>query len=191
MVKMIVGLGNPGSKYNDTKHNIGFMAVDRIVKNLDVNFTEDKNFKAEIGSDFINGEKIYFIKPTTFMNNSGIAVKALLTYYNISIKDMIIIYDDLDMEVGKIRFRQKGSAGGHNGIKSIIAHLGTQEFDRIKVGIGRPNGRMTVINHVLGKFDKNDEIMISNTLDKVDNAVKYYLQTNDFQKTMQKYNGLK
>lgn len=191
MVKMIVGLGNPGSKYNDTKHNIGFMAVDRIVKNLDVNFTEDKNFKAEIGSDFINGEKIYFIKPTTFMNNSGIAVKALLTYYNISIKDMIIIYDDLDMEVGKIRFRQKGSAGGHNGIKSIIAHLGTQEFDRIKVGIGRPNGRMTVINHVLGKLDKNDEIMISNTLDKVDNAVNYYLQTNDFQKTMQKYNGLK
>ncbi|ODG95187.1 Peptidyl-tRNA hydrolase [Streptococcus agalactiae] len=191
MVKMIVGLGNPGSKYNDTKHNIGFMAVDRIVKNLDVNFTEDKNFKAEIGSDFINGEKIYFIKPTTFMNNSGIAVKALLTYYNISIKDMIIIYDDLDMEVGKIRFRQKGSAGGHNGIKSIIAHLGTQEFDRIKVGIGRPNGRMTVINHVLGKFDKNDEIMILNTLDKVDNAVNYYLQTNDFQKTMQKYNGLK
>lgn len=191
MVKMIVGLGNPGSKYNDTKHNIGFMAVDRIVKKLDVNFTEDKNFKAEIGSDFINGEKIYFIKPTTFMNNSGIAVKALLTYYNISIKDMIIIYDDLDMEVGKIRFRQKGSAGGHNGIKSIIAHLGTQEFDRIKVGIARPNGRMTVINHVLGKFDKNDEIMISNTLDKVDNAVNYYLQTNDFQKTMQKYNGLK
>ncbi|HGD9437849.1 TPA: aminoacyl-tRNA hydrolase [Streptococcus agalactiae] len=191
MVKMIVGLGNPGSKYNDTKHNIGFMAVDRIVKKLDVNFTEDKNFKAEIGSDFINGEKIYFIKPTTFMNNSGIAVKALLTYYNISIKDMIIIYDDLDMEVGKIRFRQKGSAGGHNGIKSIIAHLGTQEFDRIKVGIGRPNGRMTVINHVLGKFDKNDEIMISNTLDKVDNAVNYYLQTNDFQKTMQKYNGFK
>lgn len=191
MVKMIVGLGNPGSKYNDTKHNIGFMAVDRIVKKLDVNFTEDKNFKAEIGSDFINGEKIYFIKPTTFMNNSGIAVKALLTYYNISIKDMIIIYDDLDMEVGKIRFRQKGSAGGHNGIKSIIAHLGTQEFDRIKVGIGRPNGRMTVINHVLGKFDKNDEIMISNTLDKVDNAVNHYLQTNDFQKTMQKYNGLK
>lgn len=191
MVKMIVGLGNPGSKYNDTKHNIGFMAVDRIVKDLDVNFTEDKNFKAEIGSDFINGEKIYFIKPTTFMNNSGIAVKALLTYYNISIKDMIIIYDDLDMEVGKIRFRQKGSAGGHNGIKSIIAHLGTQEFDRIKVGIGRPNGRMTVINHVLGKFDKNDEIMILNTLDKVDNAVNYYLQTNDFQKTMQKYNSLK
>lgn len=191
MVKMIVGLGNPGSKYNDTKHNIGFMAVDRIVKDLDVNFTEDKNFKAEIGSDFINGEKIYFIKPTTFMNNSGIAVKALLTYYNISIKDMIIIYDDLDTEVGKIRFRQKGSAGGHNGIKSIIAHLGTQEFDRIKVGIGRPNGRMTVINHVLGKFDKNDEIMILNTLDKVDNAVNYYLQTNDFQKTMQKYNGLK
>lgn len=104
MVKMIVGLGNLGSKYNDIKYNIGFMVVDRIVKNFDVNFIEDKNFKVEIGSDFINGEKIYFIKLIIFMNNSGIVVKVLFIYYNIFIKDMIIIYDDLDMEVGKICF---------------------------------------------------------------------------------------
>lgn len=189
MVKMIVGLGNPGSKYEKTKHNIGFMAIDNIVKNLDVTFTDDKNFKAQIGSTFINHEKIYFVKPTTFMNNSGIAVKALLTYYNIDITDLIVIYDDLDMEVSKLRLRSKGSAGGHNGIKSIIAHIGTQEFNRIKVGIGRPLKGMTVINHVMGQFNTEDNIAISLTLDRVVNAVKFYLQENDFEKTMQKFNG--
>lgn len=189
MVKMIVGLGNPGSKYEKTKHNIGFMAVDKIVNNLDVTFTEDKNFKAQIGSTFINHEKVYFVKPTTFMNNSGIAVKALLTYYNISVEDLIVIYDDLDIEVGKLRLRSKGSAGGHNGIKSIIAHIGTQEFNRIKVGIGRPLKGMTVINHVMGQFNTEDNIVISLTLDRVVNAVNFYLQENDFEKTMQKFNG--
>ncbi len=189
MVKMIVGLGNPGSKYEKTKHNIGFMAIDNIVKNLDVTFTDDKNFKAQIGSTFINHEKVYFVKPTTFMNNSGIAVKALLTYYNIDITDLIVIYDDLDMEVSKLRLRSKGSAGGHNGIKSIIAHIGTQEFNRIKVGIGRPLKGMTVINHVMGQFNIEDNIAISLTLDRVVNAVKFYLQENDFEKTMQKFNG--
>lgn len=189
MVKMIVGLGNPGSKYEKTKHNIGFMAIDNIVKNLDVTFTDDKNFKAQIGSTFINHEKVYFVKPTTFMNNSGIAVKALLTYYNIDITDLIVIYDDLDMEVSKLRLRSKGSAGGHNGIKSIIAHIGTQEFNRIKVGIGRPLKGMTVINHVMGQFNTEDNIAISLTLDRVVNAVKFYLQENDFEKTIQKFNG--
>lgn len=189
MVKMIVGLGNPGSKYEKTKHNIGFMAIDNIVKNLDVTFTDDKNFKAQIGSTFINHEKVYFVKPTTFMNNSGIAVKALLTYYNIDITDLIVIYDDLDMEVSKLRLRSKGSAGGHNGIKSIIAHIETQEFNRIKVGIGRPLKGMTVINHVMGQFNTEDNIAISLTLDRVVNAVKFYLQENDFEKTMQKFNG--
>lgn len=189
MVKMIVGLGNPGSKYEKTKHNIGFMAIDNIVKNLYVTFTDDKNFKAQIGSTFINHEKVYFVKPTTFMNNSGIAVKALLTYYNIDITDLIVIYDDLDMEVSKLRLRSKGSAGGHNGIKSIIAHIGTQEFNRIKVGIGRPLKGMTVINHVMGQFNTEDNIAISLTLDRVVNAVKFYLQENDFEKTMQKFNG--
>lgn len=189
MVKMIVGLGNPGSKYEKTKHNIGFMAIDNIVKNLDVTFTDDKNFKAQIGSTFINHEKVYFVKPTTFMNNSGIAVKALLTYYNIDITDLIVIYDDLDMEVSKLRLRSKGSAGGHNGIKSIIAHIGTQEFNRIKVGIGRPLKGMTVISHVMGQFNTEDNIAISLTLDRVVNAVNFYLQENDFEKTMQKFNG--
>ncbi|KXT73111.1 aminoacyl-tRNA hydrolase [Streptococcus gallolyticus] len=189
MVKMIVGLGNPGSKYHETRHNIGFMAIDRLAKDFNVTFSEEKNFKAEVGSCFINGEKVYLVKPTTFMNNSGIAVHALLTYYNISIEDFLVIYDDLDMEVGRIRLRQKGSAGGHNGIKSIIAHTGTQAFDRIKVGIGRPKQGRSVVDHVLGKFDQDDYITVTNTLEKVNEAVQFYLQEADFVKTMQEFNG--
>lgn len=189
MVKMIVGLGNPGSKYDNTKHNIGFMAVDTIVNPLQLNFTANNVFKAETASTFINGEKVYFIKPTTFMNNSGLAVRAFLAYYNLSVKDLLVIYDDLDMEVGKLRFRQKGSAGGHNGIKSIIKEIGTQNFARLKIGIGRPPQKMTVINHVLGNFSDDDQATIATSLDKVDKAVNFYLSCQDFEQTMQKYNG--
>ena len=189
MTKLIVGLGNPGDKYFETKHNVGFMLVDKMCKELNLKFTADKIFQADIASTFLNGEKVYFVKPTTFMNESGKAVHALLTYYGLDIDDLLVIYDDLDMEVGKIRLRTKGSAGGHNGIKSIIKHIGTQEFKRVKIGIGRPKNNMSVINHVLGKFDEEDYISILNTLDKVDSAVNHYLQTENFEQTMQQYNG--
>ena len=106
------------------------MLVDKLCKDLNLKFTVDKIFQSEIASTFLNGEKIYFIKPTTFMNESGKAVHALLTYYGLEVEDLLVIYDDLDMEVGKIRLRAKGSAGGHNGIKSIIKHIGTQDFQR-------------------------------------------------------------
>ncbi|KXT84904.1 aminoacyl-tRNA hydrolase [Streptococcus panodentis] len=189
MTKLIVGLGNPGEKYAETKHNVGFMLIDKICKELDLKFTRDSIFQADIASAFLKGEKIYFVKPITFMNESGKAVQALLAYYGLEIGDLVVIYDDLDMEVGKIRLRSKGSAGGHNGIKSIIRHLGSQEFKRIKIGIGRPKAGMTVIHHVLGKFEKDDYITILNTIDKVDNAVNHYLQTGNFEQTMQQYNG--
>ena len=189
MTKLIVGLGNPGDKYIETKHNVGFMLVDKMCKELNLKFTADKIFQAEIASTFLNGEKVYFVKPTTFMNESGKAVHALLTYYGLDIDDLLVIYDDLDMEVGKIRLRTKGSAGGHNGIKSIIKHIGTQEFKRVKIGIGRPKNNMSVIHHVLRKFDQEDYISILNTLDRVDSAVNHYLQTDNFEQTMQQYNG--
>ena len=189
MTKLIVGLGNPGDKYFETKHNVGFMLVDQMAKSLNLTFSHDKIFQADIASTFLNGEKVYFVKPTTFMNESGKAVHALLTYYGLDIEDLLVIYDDLDMEVGKLRFRQKGSAGGHNGIKSIIAETGTQEFDRIKIGIGRPQKGMTVVNHVLGKFSEDDYAMILLTLDKAETALHHYLKTNDFEDTMRRYNG--
>ena len=169
MTKLVVGLGNPGSKYHETRHNVGFMAIDLMAKELGLTFSEEKTFKAEVASTFLNGEKVYFVKPTTFMNLSGLAVRALLAYYNIPI--------------------EKGSAGGHNGIKSIIAETGTQEFDRIKIGIGRPQKGMTVVNHVLGKFSEDDYATILLTLDKVETALNHYLKTNDFEDTMRRYNG--
>ena len=189
MTKLLVGLGNPGDKYFETKHNVGFMLIDQLAKKQNVTFTNDKIFQADLASFFFNGEKIYLGKPTTFMNESGKAVHALLAYYGLDIKDLLVIYDDLDMEVGKIRLRAKGSAGGHNGIKSIIQHIGTQTFNRVKIGIGRPKNGMSVVNHVLSTFDKDDYIGILQSIDKVDDSVNYYLQEKNFEKTMQRYNG--
>ena len=189
MTKLLIGLGNPGDKYFETKHNVGFMLIDQLAKKQNVTFTNDKIFQADLASFFFNGEKIYLVKPTTFMNESGKAVHALLAYYGLDIKDLLVIYDDLDMEVGKIRLRAKGSAGGHNGIKSIIQHIGTQTFNRVKIGIGRPKNGMSVVHHVLSKFDKDDYIDIFQSIDKVDDSVNYYLQEKNFEKTMQRYNG--
>ena len=189
MTKLLVGLGNPGDKYFETKHNVGFMLIDQLAKKQNVTFTNDKIFQADLASFFFNGEKIYLVKPTTFMNESGKAVHALLAYYGLDIKDLLVIYDDLDMEVGKIRLRAKGSAGGHNGIKSIIQHIGTQTFNRVKIGIGRPKNGMSVVNHVLSTFDKDDYIGILQSIDKIDDSVNYYLQEKNFEKTMQRYNG--
>ena len=189
MTKLLIGLGNPGDKYFETKHNVGFMLIDQLAKKQNVTFTNDKIFQADLASFFFNGEKIYLVKPTTFMNESGKAVHALLAYYGLDIKDLLVIYDDLDMEVGKIRLRAKGSAGGHNGIKSIIQHIGTQTFNRVKIGVGRPKNGMSVVHHVLSKFDKDDYIDILQSIDKVDDSVNYYLQEKNFEKTMQRYNG--
>ena len=189
MTKLLVGLGNPGDKYFETKHNVGFMLIDQLAKKQNVTFTHDKIFQADLASFFFNGEKIYLVKPTTFMNESGKAIHALLTYYVLDIEDLLVIYDDLDMEVGKIRLRAKGSAGGHNGVKSIIQHIGTQVFNRIKIGIGRPQKGMSVVHHVLSKFDQENYVGILQSIDKVNDAVNYYLQEKNFEKTMQRYNG--
>lgn len=189
MTKLIVGLGNPGDRYENTKHNVGFMFIDRIAKKENVSFSHDKIFQAATASTFLNGEKVYLVKPLTFMNESGKAVHALLTYYGLHQEDLVVIYDDLDMAVGKVRFRQKGSAGGHNGIKSIVKYLGSQEFDRIKIGIGRPKNGMTVVQHVLSHFDSEDRIQIESSLDKLEDFVDFYVQENDTEKIMRKYNS--
>ena len=189
MTKLLVGLGNPGDKYVETKHNVGFMLVDQLAKSLSLTFSHDKIFQADVTSTFIDGEKVFLVKPTTFMNESGKAVHALLTYYGLEVEDLVVIYDDLDMEVGKIRLRAKGSAGGHNGIKSIINHIGTQTFNRIKIGIGRPKQGMSVVHHVLGKFDQDDYTAILLAIDKSEEALRFYLKDGQFEKTMQQYNG--
>lgn len=183
IMKAIIGLGNPGSKYEKTKHNIGFMAIEQIcaLQHVEMKRTD---FEAEVGSFFLNGEKILLIKPLTFMNESGRAVGPLLTYYNISLEDTLVIYDDLDLAVGKVRLRKKGSAGGHNGIKSLIAHLKTEQFYRIKVGIGRPKGNQSVVHHVLAHFDTEDQLQITKAIKKASQDALYFVSGHSFQETM-------
>ena len=187
-MKLVVGLGNPGRQYEATKHNIGFMVIDAIAEAVTHTPWREEQ-KAEVCSFTLDGEKILLVKPQTFMNASGEAVGPLMRYYKIDPSDVYCIYDDMDLPVGKLRIRPNGSSGGHNGIKSIIAETGTQEFDRIKIGIGRPQKGMTVVNHVLGKFSEDDYAMILLTLDKVETALHHYLKTNDFEDTMRRYNG--
>ena len=135
-MKLVVGLGNVGDKYCFTRHNAGFMVVDKWAIMNDVSFKEDKKLKCFVGKFKSGFEDIMLIKPTTFMNLSGEAVIAVMNYYKIDIEDVIIVYDDLSLELGKMRFRPSGSDGGHNGIKSVIKHLGTSNFARLKIGIG-------------------------------------------------------
>lgn len=189
MAKMIVGLGNPGSKYSETKHNIGFMAVDELAKRHKAIFKEEKIFKALVGEYFDGGQKVILVKPVTYMNESGKAVGPLATYYNIAIEDLVIVHDDLDLEAGRIRLRQKGGSGGQNGIKSIIAHLGTQEFQRVKIGIGRPPKNMAVVNHVLSKFPDEQVQDIGSAIMRATDALEYWVNGATFIETMNKYNG--
>jgi PTH1 family peptidyl-tRNA hydrolase len=166
-MKLIVGLGNVGSTYDGTRHNIGFMSIDRFASKYNASFKEDKSFKGYIAEVRINGEKVLLLKPTTFMNLSGDSVILVKKFYKIDIKDIIVINDDLDMPVGKVRYRAKGSAGGHNGLKSIISNLGTEEFQRIKVGIDRSKV-IPVVDWVLGKFSNDDlDILNKNVFDKI------------------------
>ena len=189
-MKVIVGLGNPGSKYKETKHNIGFITLDEIAHRQNVSFN-NSNFEADIAEFFIGTEKVLLVKPLTFMNESGRSVGPLMTYYNVSPEDVLVIYDDLDLPVGKVRLRQKGSAGGHNGIKSLIAHIGTPEFNRVRIGIDRPNRGEEVIAHVLGNFPKNTHEDMLSAVKLAADASLYWAQGHSFVDTMNQYNSKK
>lgn len=184
---IIVGLGNIGEKYENTRHNIGFDSVDYIADkyNIDIN---RKKFKGVYGEGFIEGEKVILIKPSTFMNLSGECVREILDFYKLTNEDIIVLYDDISLDVGKIRIREKGSAGGHNGIKNIISHLGTDKFSRIKIGVGQPKGDL--INHVLGNFSKEEREVLEESLDVTKLAVDEIIK-EDISSAMNKYNGFK
>ncbi|OCL25752.1 aminoacyl-tRNA hydrolase [Orenia metallireducens] len=184
-MKLVVGLGNPGFKYEATRHNVGFMVIDYLAKECKEEVSS-KEKKALVAKTRIGGEKVILAKPQTFMNNSGEAVRTLADYYNIQAEDILIIYDDLDLEVGQIRLKPKGGHGGHNGIRSIINHLGTKEFNRLRVGIGRPLYG-TVVDYVLGKFSKEEEDTIKEAIKESASAINLYLET-DLNKAMNKYN---
>ena len=184
---LIVGLGNPGSQYEDTRHNIGFKVIDNIAKEYNIEINRQK-FKGMCGEGFINGEKVILLKPTTYMNLSGESIREVLDFYKLSNEDVLVIYDDISLDVGRLRIREKGSAGGHNGIKSIIAHLRTDIFPRIKVGVGQPD--VDLVNYVLGKFTKEEMEVLSESIDASTKAAKEII-SSDVKTAMNIYNGFK
>lgn len=184
---VIVGLGNIGKEYENTHHNAGFMAIEQVAKANNLTFLLEKKFQAYICEYFFEGKKHYLVKPTTYMNNSGLAVKSILDYYNLSQKDLIVIYDDLDLPLGQIRIRNSGSAGTHNGMKSIVNMLGTQEFARIRIGIAKQK-EINTIDYVLSKFSKNEMSTINESLKKFPNIIDELLK-NDITYIMNHYNG--
>lgn len=174
-MKLIVGLGNIGPKYTFTRHNVGFMLADSIALNNSLNFRENSRLKC-LMTNLRNGMEDYLIiKPTTFMNLSGEAVRAVMDYYKIPIEDIIIVYDDLSLELGKIRFRANGSDGGHNGIKSVIQHLGTQNVARLKIGIG-PQPSLPSEVFVLQNFSKEELDNLKPVLSKAKEGVSCYFR---------------
>ena len=153
---LVAGLGNPGAKYTNTRHNAGFNSIDALADRFHIDVSEKKH-KALCGRGAIEGQKVVLLKPQTFMNLSGESLRAAMDYYKLTPEEVIVIYDDVSLDPGQLRIRLKGSAGGHNGIKSIIAHLGTQEFPRIKVGVGAKPPRMDLADYVLGHFSKEEQ----------------------------------
>jgi PTH1 family peptidyl-tRNA hydrolase len=183
---LIVGLGNPGRKYRGNRHNIGFMAVDKLAAAHGITSSSVQN-KAIVGNGRIHSHPVIIAKPQTFMNSSGDSVGPLAKYYKIPQENVFIVYDELDLPFGTVRLREKGGAGGHNGMKSIINHLG-QEFPRMRLGIGRPPGQMPVQAYVLQDFHKSDVPVLEDVLDVAVRAIETYLKEG-IQMAMSRHNG--
>jgi peptidyl-tRNA hydrolase, PTH1 family len=185
-MKMIVGLGNPGKQYEQTRHNIGFEVIDALSQQLGIPLNQSK-LKGLYGMGFYKGEKVLLLKPLTYMNLSGESIRAVMDYYQVDLENLLVIYDDLDLPVGKIRLRQKGSAGGHNGIKSTIAHLGTQQFNRVRIGIDRPTTSMPIPDYVLGRFHKEEQLGVQEAVEKSTKACVAWINT-PFLQVMNEFN---
>jgi peptidyl-tRNA hydrolase, PTH1 family len=184
---LIVGLGNPGKEYEKTRHNIGFRCVDALATAHGMTFSKSQS-RALIADGTIAERKVLLAKPQTYMNLSGESVKGLMSFYKIPIQNLLVIMDDMDIPVGTLRIREQGSAGGQNGMKNIIQHLGTPDIARIRFGIGRPPGRMQPAAYVLQDFDKADQITVIETTDRVLKAVDVWLREG-INIAMTKYNG--
>lgn len=186
-MKLITALGNPGEKYSKTRHNMGFMVADKLAEKYNFSFKLESKFNAEIAKTNIEGESVIVCKPQTYMNLSGQSVRPILDYYKLSTDDLFLIYDDINLDLGKVRFRAKGSDGGHNGVKSIILETKSDKFDRLKVGIGPQPQFMKAESFVLATFGKENEELLNASVDFAANAVVCYLQ-NGLQISQNKFN---
>ncbi|SFK57598.1 peptidyl-tRNA hydrolase [Halobacillus dabanensis] len=185
-MKCIVGLGNPGKKYEKTRHNIGFAIIDEWAERNNWSLSQ-KKFNGLYTMERVDGEKVILLKPQTYMNLSGESLRPLMDFYDINVEDVLVVYDDLDLPPGKIRLRKKGGHGGHNGIRNIIDQLGTKEFKRLRVGVGRPEGSKSVIDHVLGTFYKEEQEPVQESIDYAVQACEAWLKKT-FNEVMNDYN---
>ncbi|MDV5107020.1 aminoacyl-tRNA hydrolase [Clostridium perfringens] len=183
---LIVGLGNPGKQYEQTRHNIGFDVIDYMANKYNIDVNREK-FKGICGEGFIENKKVILLKPLTYMNLSGESIRELANFYKLEDDEIIVVYDDISLDIGRLRIREKGSVGGHNGIKSIIQNLGGDKFPRVKVGVGQPKDNL--VNHVLGKFSKEDREHIEKVIPVVSDAIVEIVK-NDAKESMNKFNGV-
>ncbi|WP_022792082.1 aminoacyl-tRNA hydrolase [Weissella halotolerans] len=188
-MKMIVGLGNLGREYSRTRHNIGFICMDALADKYDLTFTQDGAHHAFVATWWYEGEKVLLVKPTTFMNDSGRAVRPLMDYYHLDLADVLVVHDDMDMTLGKLRLKAKGYAGGHNGIRSIASHLNTHEFNRLKFGISHPkHSKQAVIDYVLGKFGPDEEDALQMGVNKAVQVFEDFATGDDMATLMNRFN---
>lgn len=183
---LIVGLGNPESDYSKTRHNMGFNVINKISEKYKIEVSK-KKFDSLIGDGLIEGEKVILLKPQTYMNLSGKAIAQVVNFYKISLENIIVIYDDIDVEKGLIRIRKKGSSGSHNGMKSVVEELGTEEFARVRVGIGKPKYDNDMINYVIGAMSEEDAEILDKGTDKAKDAIIDILK-NGIDVAMNKFN---
>ncbi len=187
--QLIVGLGNPEPKYEQTRHNIGFEAVDALARSWKITLSENRKFQGVFGEGSgLQGNKIRLLKPLTYMNRSGQAIRAATDWFKLPPESVLIIYDDMDLPVGRLRLRLSGSAGGHNGMKSAIAHLGTENFPRLRIGIGRSSTTPDSVSYVLGKFSPSETQVISEVLQLAIDAVELSIKQG-VEKAMSLYNN--
>lgn len=187
-MKLLIGLGNPGRKYEKTKHNVGFMVVDELLRNQPGFHMKRSKFQSMYEEIRVDGEPVVFIQPTTYMNLSGESIRQWMDFYKVEPKDIFVIYDDMDLPAGKIRIRKKGGHGGHNGMRSLIDHLGTKDFIRLKVGIDRPLPAQSVTQHVLSPFRKDQEDLVQQAIDQAAKACQDWLEGETIENVMTKYN---
>ncbi len=183
---LIVGLGNPENEYAHTRHNMGFDTINQIAKNNNIQITKNK-FKGLCESTIIQNQKVILLKPQTYMNLSGESVKEVAEFYNLKPEEIIVIYDDIDIEKGHIKIRKKGGAGSHNGMKSVVEELQSTDFARIRVGIGQPEFKSDMINYVIGKVSQEEQEILQQGVEKAAKAVEEILK-NGIDRAMNKFN---
>lgn len=188
-MKVIAGLGNPGAEYANTPHSVGFEVVDAVARSIDASWKRSSSFKGELATAVVDGLKVMLVKPQTFMNLSGDCIAPVLKYHNATAADLVVVSDDIDLPVGKLRIRKGGSAGGHNGLKSVIERVGTQNFTRVRLGVGRDGRtRSSVIGHVLSKLSPRDRAVMDEVVAEAEKVVGT-LFTENVETVMNRYNG--